>query len=183
MATQEQTRRKDFGELLRLPRLAAGLTQEALAERAGMSSHGIQKLERGGSHPYRDTVRRLVAVLRVEGSDLAHLMAAAKPVPRRRRLPGSASETAAAPRHNLPIPSTRFIPRSGELGAVEARLRDNRLVTLWGAGGIGKTRLALEVARNVVGQFADGVWLVDLASVVDPTLVAQAVAEALGLRN
>jgi non-specific serine/threonine protein kinase len=183
MATQPDIPREHFGELLRLHRLAAGLTQETLAERAGLSSHGIQKLERGGSRPYRDTVRRLVSALQLEGGDLARLTAAATPVPRRRKLPGSASNTTATARHNLPIPQTRFISRSGELEAVAARLRDNRLVTLWGAGGIGKTRLALEVARTLVGQFADGVWLVDLASVVDPTHVAQAVAEALGLRD
>ena len=183
MGTSEQTGHAQFGELLRLHRLAAGLTQEALAERAGLSSHGIQKLERGGSHPYRDTVQRLVAGLRLEGSDLAQFMAAAKPAPRRRKLVGSAHATTSAPRSNLPIPTTRFIPRSGELGEVEARLRDNRLLTLWGAGGIGKTRLALEVARTLAGQFSDGVWLVELATIVDPTRIAQTVAESLGLRD
>ena len=58
-----------------------------------------------------------------------------------------------------------------------------RLLTLTGAGGCGKTRLALEVARDLVGAYPDGVWLVELAPLSDPTLVAQAVAQALGVRE
>ena len=71
-----------------------------------------------------------MAALQLEGTDLAQLMAAAKPVPRRRRLTGSATETTTTPRHKLPIPSTRLILRSGELGEIQARLRAGRLVTL-----------------------------------------------------
>ena len=58
-----------------------------------------------------------------------------------------------------------------------------RLLTLTGAGGCGKTRLALKVARDLVGAYSDGVWLVDLAPLSDPALVPQAVAKALGVRE
>ena len=65
-----------FGDLLRQYRLAAGLTQEGLAERAGLSVHGIQKLERGATHPFRDTASRLERALQLEQDDRARLLAA-----------------------------------------------------------------------------------------------------------
>src|SRR5215831_11923985 len=74
-----------FADLLRQHRLAAGLTQEALAERAGLSVHGIQKLERGATHPYRDTTYRLVDALGLAGETRAQFEAAAAPSPRRRK--------------------------------------------------------------------------------------------------
>ena len=86
-----------------------------------------------------------------------------------------------SPVTNFPATVTRLYGRS----AVMARLRDFisafRLVTLTGPGGIGKTSLALKVARGVVGEFADGAWLVELASLSDPTLVPSAAAGALRL--
>src|ERR1700738_5092244 len=73
-----------FAELLRQHRLAARLTQEALAERAGLSVNGIQKLESGSTRPYRETVRRLVEALRVTPEELVAFQAAAQPQPRQR---------------------------------------------------------------------------------------------------
>ncbi|MGW1784972.1 ATP-binding protein [Streptomyces sp. NPDC002143] len=81
---------------------------------------------------------------------------------------------------NLPAALTTFVGRRGDLAEVHRRLRATRLLTLTGAGGVGKTRLALEVAATSVTDFADGVWLVDLAPVRDPLLAANAVATALG---
>ena len=72
-----------FGELLRQHRLAAGMTQEGLAERAGLSVHGIQKLESGATHPYRDTAERLIRALQLGEHDEALLKLAARPAPRR----------------------------------------------------------------------------------------------------
>jgi predicted ATPase/DNA-binding CsgD family transcriptional regulator len=85
------------------------------------------------------------------------------------------------PNHNLPAPLTSFIGREREFGEVVALLEKNRLVTLTGSGGVGKTRLALYVAENVVDQYSDGVWLVELASISDPGLLAQFIAATLGL--
>lgn len=84
-------------------------------------------------------------------------------------------------RHNIPLQLTPFLGRERELGDVRAALGDARLVTLAGAGGIGKTRLALEVARGLLDAFADGVWLIELASVADPSLVAGTIAAVLRL--
>jgi len=83
--------------------------------------------------------------------------------------------------NNLPQQPTSFIGRERELNEVAARIRASRLVTVVGTGGLGKTRLSLQVAAGIVDEFADGVWLVDLASLTDPRLVAQAAASALGI--
>ena len=79
-------------------------------------------------------------------------------------------------RTNLPISRTTYVARAGELEGVKDRLRESRLVTLSGSGGCGKTRLALEVARQLESDFVDGAWLVELAPLSDPELVVQAVA-------
>jgi predicted ATPase/DNA-binding CsgD family transcriptional regulator len=82
---------------------------------------------------------------------------------------------------NLPVQLTTFIGRADEMARVRGLLARNRLVTLTGAGGVGKTRLALEVAATVLAEFPDGVWLVDLSPLTDPGLVPVAVARALSL--
>ena len=87
----------------------------------------------------------------------------------------------ARPRHHLPIALTSFVGRERELGEVARLLDRDRLVTLTGAGGAGKTRLALETARARSGGYRDGVWLVELAGLGDPALVPGATASALGL--
>jgi len=74
-----------FGDLLRQFRFAAGLTQEALAERAALSVHGIQKLERGATRPYRDTLQRLTLALQLPPHDEGRFKAAAQPAPRRKQ--------------------------------------------------------------------------------------------------
>jgi predicted ATPase/DNA-binding SARP family transcriptional activator len=86
-----------------------------------------------------------------------------------------------AGKHNLPAPRTSFVGREQETVEVKRTLAMTRLLTLTGAGGSGKTRLALEVARELVGVYPDGVWLVELAPLAEPELVTQAVAEAVGV--
>jgi non-specific serine/threonine protein kinase len=87
------------------------------------------------------------------------------------------------PPHNLPLALTSFIGREREIAEVERLLEDNRLLTLTGPGGCGKTRLTLAVAAEVVESFQDGAWWVGLASLSDPDLVAQAVASSLDVRE
>jgi predicted ATPase/DNA-binding CsgD family transcriptional regulator len=91
-----------------------------------------------------------------------------------------ASAVAAGGTHGLPIVLTSFIGRAGETAELARLLDEYRLVTVTGPAGAGKTRLAGEVARRTAGRFADGVWLAELARVEDPTLVAVAVAAAVG---
>ncbi|HZO32361.1 MAG TPA: LuxR C-terminal-related transcriptional regulator [Chloroflexota bacterium] len=86
-------------------------------------------------------------------------------------------------RHNLPLPLTTFVGREREVAEVTRLLGVTRLLTLTGTGGVGKTRLALEVAGQLVDQFPDGVWLAELASSSDPLLVPGTVASGLGLKE
>jgi len=85
--------------------------------------------------------------------------------------------------NNLPRQLTSFIGREREMAEVKRLLTTTRLLTLTGSGGCGKTRLALQVAADLVEEFANGVWLVELAALTDPALVPQAVASALGVRE
>ena len=82
---------------------------------------------------------------------------------------------------NLPVQLTSFVGRDTELTQLRELLADNRVVTLTGAGGVGKTRLAIQVAAAMADEFGDGVWYVDLAPITDPEVVPVAVARALGL--
>jgi predicted ATPase/class 3 adenylate cyclase/DNA-binding CsgD family transcriptional regulator len=82
---------------------------------------------------------------------------------------------------HLPIALTSFVGRQAELTQIHELLSGNRLVTLTGAGGAGKTRLAIQIAGQLSGEFGDGVWYVDLAPITDPELVPVTVARALGL--
>ena len=96
---------------------------------------------------------------------------------------GSAAGTAAAGVHGFPAVLTSFVGRAGPVREVAGLVGECRLVTVTGPGGVGKTRLAGEVARQVAGRFADGVWLVELAPVGDPAVVPAVVAAALGVRE
>ena len=96
-----------------------------------------------------------------------------------RQSPGLAAP--GSPRHNLPAARSTFIGRRSELEGVASRLQEARLVTLTGAGGSGKTRLALEISRSLLGRFKDGVWWIELDQITDPALLDDTVAAALGL--
>lgn len=84
---------------------------------------------------------------------------------------------------NLPVPLTSFVGRDDEIEAVSSLLESERLVTLTGPGGVGKTRLALESGVRLVSQFGDGVWLVELEPLTDPSLVARQVGSVLGIKD
>ena len=82
---------------------------------------------------------------------------------------------------NLRPPTTSFVGREAELAELETALKEHRLVTLTGVGGVGKTRLALEVAARSAHDFPDGVWVIELAAIGDPAAVPEAVAAVLGI--
>jgi predicted ATPase len=176
----------DFGNLLRRHRLRAGLSQEALAERARVSVNGISALERGERRsPQRQTLELLADALDLGPPDRAAFARAARRPSTPRRDGGTVTlgPWEVAPKTNLPTVLTTFVGREAERDEIGELLARHRLVTLTGTGGVGKTRTSLEVARAVEHAYPDGVWLVELAPLDDPALVAGAVASALGFRH
>jgi predicted ATPase/DNA-binding XRE family transcriptional regulator len=170
-----------FGPLLRRYREARGLTQEELAARAGLSARGISDLERGRRQtPRLETVRLLAEALALPPRKRAFLEAAARPMAQA-ALGGELPRT---PPHNLSIQLTPLIGREREAQAAAQALTraDVHLLTLTGPGGVGKTRLALRVAEDVLERFEDGVSVVLLAALRDPALVLSSIAKAVGLR-
>jgi predicted ATPase/DNA-binding XRE family transcriptional regulator len=163
-----------FAGLLRQLRAEAGLTQEELAEAAGLSSRSVSDLERGIHRTaHKETARLLADALGLAEPDRALFGAAARGRAPSPRLEG----------HNLPAQLTRLLGRERELAELKELLGEARLVTLTGTGGVGKTRLALALAAAVLERFPDGVWLADLSGIADPQLVASLVMEALGVRQ
>src|SRR5688500_17099669 len=175
--------RSPFGERLRRLREAAGLSQGALAARAGLTAKGIAALERGRrQRPHPHTIRALADALDLTPTERAELAAA---VGRRGHADAHAAPAAplvappaSAPPAPLPVPPTPLIGRARAAAAVVALLRapGARLVTLTGPGGIGKTRLALAVAEDLSPDFPDGLAFVPLAALADPALVLPALA-------
>lgn len=174
-----------FAELLRSHRIAAGFTQEELAERAGISIRSISDMERGVPHiPRYDTLRRLVTALSLAPEDQRAFAVAA-------RSPGISGPAAASlppPEtgrlHNVPTPLTPLIDRTQEVAQACALLAEDdvRLLTLTGPGGVGKTRVALAVVSQLAGTFGDGTYFIDLAPLSDASLVVVAIARVLAVQ-
>ena len=172
-----------FGGLLRQLRADAGLTQEELAEAAGLSPRSVSDLERGISLTARkDTARLLAGALGLAGPQRALFEAAA-----RGRGTAAAALAARGPLttkpNNLPAQLTPFVGREDDVAVVRRAVAAARLVTLTGAGGIGKTRLALQAAAGLPDAFPDGLWWVALAPVRRGGQVLSALAQALGVRE
>jgi len=170
-----------FAGLLRQLRAEARLTQEELAEAAKLSPRSVSDLERGISR----TARKETALLLADALGLAGPVRVVFVAAARGKAPAAEVQAArlgvpSPARHNLPAPLTSFVGRERDLARLEGLLGQARLVTLTGPGGAGKTRLALELASGVLGRFPDGVWLVDLASLSDASLIAAAALSAVG---
>ena len=154
-------------------RAAAGMTQEELADRAGISARTVSDIERGlRTVVHGDTARRLAPALGLHDEERAKFEAVARRLVDDTHQPG-----------DLPIPPTRLLGRARELASITARLQslEVRLLTLTGPGGIGKTRLALEAAAQAQGLFGGGVFFVALGDLRDPSLVAPELAKVIGV--
>ena len=141
----------------------SGATEELVAERLPEGAW----LTDLGTHPLRD-LPRPERVVQLCHPDLVNEFP-----------PLRVSSTVVSTR--LPAQLTSFVGRDAQLTQLQELLTDNRVMTLTGAGGVGKTRLAIQVAAAMAGEFSDGVWYVDLAPITDPELVPATVARALGL--
>ena len=168
---------RSFGAQLKALREAAGYTQEELATIAGLSAHGVSALERGERRrPHVETVRALSAALDLSGPTRDALLSSA-------RAPAPATAVDELSHVSLPLPLTALLGRDTEVRALRDLLADPaaRLITLIGPGGVGKTRLALELARAIADEGACRVLFVGLAAVRNSAFVAPAIAEALGV--
>jgi len=179
------TARTRLGARVRKLRVAAGLTQAELAEQAGISERTVSDLERGlRGKVYPATARRLAASLGLSGPELPAFLSEA-----RGRTDGAGElgdDIGALPgadRARVPNPLTRLLGRESELATCVAMIRDTdlRLLTLVGPGGIGKTRVAIEVATLVRDDFPGGVYFVSLSAIDDPHMVLAVIGSAVGL--
>jgi predicted ATPase/DNA-binding XRE family transcriptional regulator len=169
-----------FADLLRQLRSLVRLTQEELAEAAGLSPRSVSDLERGITRTARkDTALLLADALGLSGPVREVFVEAA----RGRARATDVLTALTASRNNLPTPVDSFIGRQMELREITDAIRMGRLVTLTGPGGSGKTRLALEAAAALMPEFADGVWLVALATINDGQRLPGAVAQVLGMSD
>jgi predicted ATPase/DNA-binding XRE family transcriptional regulator len=168
-----------FGAQLKALREAAGFTQEELATIAGLSVHAVSALERGERRrPHVDTVRALSAALDLTGASRDALFGSA-------RAGGHSAAADELSDSSLPVALTGLLGREADVHALLAWLADGatRLITLVGPGGVGKTRLVIEVARAIAAEGATRVVFVPLAAIRNPLFVSAAIAEALGLSD
>jgi len=168
-----------FGAHLKALREAAGFTQEELATISGLSVHAVSALERGERRrPHLDTVRALSAALDLTGPTRDLLLGSA-----RAPLGNAAADELSA--GSMPLPLTALLGREADLETLRRWLADPsaRLITLLGPGGVGKTRLALELARALAGEGSMRVVFIPLAAVRDAAFVAPCIGDSLGLSN
>jgi len=187
-----------FGGLLKFLRRRARLTQRELSIAVKYSEAQISRLEQNQRPPELSAVAALfipALYIEAEPETIARLMelatrARGEPLPEAGSITFSRStreqtvETLETqfPSSNLPLPMNSFIGREGEVSEIRGWLRSGRarLVTVTGTGGCGKTRLAVETARELVPGYRDGAWMIELASITNPLFIAQAVNAALG---
>ena len=168
---------RSFGAQLKALREAAGFTQEELATIAGLSVHAVSALERGERRrPHVETMRSLSAAFDLTGATRDAFLESA-------RTPAQATAVDELTGVSLPVPPTVLLGRDADVQTLRQWLADPaaRLITLLGPGGVGKTRLALELARAIANESATRVIFVPLAAIQDPAFVESAIAEAFGL--
>jgi predicted ATPase/DNA-binding XRE family transcriptional regulator len=165
---------RTFGQWVKHQRKALGLTQTNLAQQVACSKSLINKIESDQRTPAKPMIELLALHLKIPPADYADFAHLAQP-----------ELLIEKPSNALPVSLTPLIGRERDVAAVSSSLQQSgiRLLTITGAGGTGKTRLALQVAAELNDKFSDGVHLVSLAPVRDPALVLSTIVQALGLKS
>ncbi|MCL4861409.1 MAG: helix-turn-helix domain-containing protein, partial [Caldilineaceae bacterium] len=179
-----------FGAWVSKRRRLLDLTREELAQCVGCSVSSLRKIESDERRPSRQIAELLAQCLEIPPAEVPTFVKVARGVERVERLktavplpaPVRSRPTPSSPVVQLPTPLTPMIGRDAELATLSRLLRDPqcRLLTLVGPGGIGKTRLALEVACTQSKLFPDGVYFVGLAPLTSAQFIVPAMADALG---
>ena len=168
-----------FGEWLRQYRRMLDLTQQELADQAGCARITLRRIEADALKPSKELALILLEKLGIPEMERLQWIQFA------RGLSGfpekSIHLSTSQPNTNLPTPLTSFIGREKEQAEIKNLIAKNRLVTLTGAGGIGKTRLSIQVASREENDFPNGIWLVEFAPISDPALVPQVILTTLSL--
>ena len=169
-----------FGTWLRKQRRALDLTRQAFADQIGCAEVTLRRIEAGTLKPSTELAGILLEKLRIPETERPQWISFARGLS---GFPLSSTPSSKKPSTNLPAPITTFVGREKEQSDVIQLISKHRLVTLTGSGGVGKTRLSIKVGEQVLENYADGVWLVELAAILDPLLVPRITAIAIGLRD
>jgi len=169
-----------FGVWLRKQRRALDLSRQAFADQVGCAEVTLRRIEAATLKPSKELASVLLQKLGIPESERSQWIAFARGLS---GFPLSSAAPSNKPITNFPIPLTTFIGRQREQEEVNQLISKNRLVTLTGTGGVGKTRLAIQVVVGVRSHFPDGVWFLDLAPLINPILVPNTLATVIGLRE
>ena len=183
-----------FGEWLKRRRGGLGLTQEQLAQQLNCSTSALRKFESEERRPSAEVVEQLADIFKIPPDERKSFLRFARgdwqaisegdyedtpwrisTVQVEKRIDTT------APKNNLPLQLSSFIGREKEQEEIVNLVKTNRLLTLVGVGGIGKTRLSIQAGFALLNDFPNGTWLVELARLSDPALVPQAIVNTLGL--
>ncbi len=167
-----------FGTWLRKQRRSLDLSQKTLADQVGCAEVTLRRIEAGRLKPSNELAGILLEKLGIPEIERPQWIAFARGLS---GFPLSIAPSSNKPITNLPAQLTTFIGRAKEQKDVIRLLAKHRLVTLTGSGGVGKTRLSIKVGEKVLGNYTEGVWFAELASLSNPALIAQTFAALFGL--
>jgi predicted ATPase/DNA-binding XRE family transcriptional regulator len=168
-----------FGEWLRKRRRASDLTRQALADQAGCAEITLRRIENGTLKPSKELAQILLEKLGIPEFERSQWILFARGLS---SFPIQPLDTfASPPLTNLPASLTTFIGREKEQTEIIKLIKKHRLVTLTGPGGVGKTRLSIKTGEQLLGDYANGVWLVELASLNDPALLPSTLITLFGM--
>ncbi len=169
-----------FPEWLRQRRRLLDLTQQALADQVGCARITLRRIESGALKPSRQLALILVEKLGIPAAEREAWGQFARNLS---DFPGKTGPALTPPQRstNLPAAQSSFIGRTKEQVKVTSLIVRHRLVTLTGPGGVGKTRLSIKVGEQVLSEYGDGVWLVELAALNEPALLPQTVMALFGI--